>query len=457
MDNRILLYQPIQSIPQLGQQNFGRLDPYAYMNNQYYGGLPAAQNNSLLGAFGLGNGQFPNNFGWGRPGNTVTLQQMNGFYQSRLSGHLNMQAPMYSNLTNDIPEGFTSIVPQGFSPLNPIPSWYYASLHNPPDAKTFAQLSPIHLMQMRNQHNDAQLGFMSNVMNDMHQMNATSQMPSSYGYPLGSYQLGQVPIHSGMPYQADPNQMQLQTLDMQFLSLISQMIMMQPPPIPQNMATNTVPLAPGQTLEGIANSAGMPPPYGWAGVYAMNRENVPDPFNIPPGTPITVPTGNSIPTDTAQTLGSVGTGPTAASNVSYGDIDPQRAETAIDLFAQNLGTSWKENYCLAAVKDAWGRTTGTGDSPMLFGGSASENLNSIRNSPNFHAYDGSIPPRGAAVFYPATDNNDGFGHVCISLGDGRVITTGWPGKPVSIMSIEEMSRMEGVSQPAGWVNPADNP
>jgi hypothetical protein len=81
-------------------------------------------------------------------------------------------------------------------------------------------------------------------------------------------------------------------------------------------------------------------------------------------------------------------------------------EAAIDRFESRIGTTRYENYCERAVENAFG-TQG-------HYGSAIADWHARDQHPDWqHA------PRGALVFYDTSPN----GHVALSLGDGRVVSS----------------------------------
>lgn len=83
-----------------------------------------------------------------------------------------------------------------------------------------------------------------------------------------------------------------------------------------------------------------------------------------------------------------------------------KADAAIDRFESKIGSTALENWCERAVEQAYGRQGGYS--------SAIEHWHSSQQNTDWrHA------PRGAFVFY----NTSSDGHVAISLGDGRVVST----------------------------------
>ncbi len=84
----------------------------------------------------------------------------------------------------------------------------------------------------------------------------------------------------------------------------------------------------------------------------------------------------------------------------------RRSEAAITWFMQRRGETGYEGLCEQAVENAHGVTS--------VYGSARQNWNQRKQHQPYSA-----APRGALVFYDTSAN----GHVAISLGDGRVVTT----------------------------------
>jgi hypothetical protein len=104
----------------------------------------------------------------------------------------------------------------------------------------------------------------------------------------------------------------------------------------------------------------------------------------------------------------------------------QKIENAISLFESRIGTTRYEGYCERAVENAFG-TQG-------HYGSAIQDWRSQDQHTDFRN-----APRGAMVFYNTSSN----GHVALSLGDGRVVSSSAHGR-VGIVPIDHFQR------PLGW-------
>ena len=84
----------------------------------------------------------------------------------------------------------------------------------------------------------------------------------------------------------------------------------------------------------------------------------------------------------------------------------QKIDAAIDRFESKIGSTQYENYCERAVENAFGT--------QHHYGSAIEDWHSQQQHSDWqHA------PRGAMVFYDTSSD----GHVALSLGDGRVVSS----------------------------------
>lgn len=105
-----------------------------------------------------------------------------------------------------------------------------------------------------------------------------------------------------------------------------------------------------------------------------------------------------------------------------------KAESAISWFNQRTGSTAYEHQCERAVENAFGTS---GRYP-----------NAISNwNARAKHYPYSAAPRGALVFY----NTSGNGHVAVSLGDGRVISTSAGGR-IGIVPISYFQN------PLGWAD-----
>ena len=101
-------------------------------------------------------------------------------------------------------------------------------------------------------------------------------------------------------------------------------------------------------------------------------------------------------------------------------------ESAVNRFESFIGTTRYENYCERAVENAFGT--------QHHYGSAIEDWRSQQQHTDWRD-----APRGAMVFYNTSSN----GHVALSLGDGRVVSSSAHGQ-VGIVPIDHFQR------PLGW-------
>jgi len=104
----------------------------------------------------------------------------------------------------------------------------------------------------------------------------------------------------------------------------------------------------------------------------------------------------------------------------------QEIEDAIQRFESHIGTTRYEGYCERAVENAFG-TQGH------YGSAIQDWRSQDQHSDWRHA------PRGAMVFYDTSSN----GHVALSLGDGRVVSSSDHGH-VGIVPVDHFRR------PLGW-------
>lgn len=129
-----------------------------------------------------------------------------------------------------------------------------------------------------------------------------------------------------------------------------------------------------------------------------------------------------VATDTAT----AGTATAALAKSAQQNAHAAVLEDAIDTFEGNIGTSRYENYCERAVENAFG-TQGHYASAI----------------DDWHARDQHSDwrhaPRGALVFYNTSSN----GHVALSLGDGRVVSSSAHHK-VGIVPVDYFQH------PLGW-------
>lgn len=104
----------------------------------------------------------------------------------------------------------------------------------------------------------------------------------------------------------------------------------------------------------------------------------------------------------------------------------QKIENAIQRFESRIGTTSYEGYCERAVENAFGT--------QYHYASAIQDW----RSQDQHS-DWQNAPRGAMVFYDTSSN----GHVALSLGDGRVVSSSAHGR-VGIVPIDHFQH------PLGW-------
>ncbi|KAA9085507.1 C40 family peptidase [Microbacterium radiodurans] len=122
----------------------------------------------------------------------------------------------------------------------------------------------------------------------------------------------------------------------------------------------------------------------------------------------------------------------------------QIADHAIEWARARLGSPAYATRCLAFVEDAVERPN---DLEVFGGDSAADSADLYRD----HRRTGD-PPRGAFVFYDAVGVIDGvegsWGHVGLSLGDGRIIHA-W-----DRVRIDRIHEVESLPPPPGWTAPA---
>ncbi|GLZ49379.1 hypothetical protein Acsp06_55640 [Actinomycetospora sp. NBRC 106375] len=116
----------------------------------------------------------------------------------------------------------------------------------------------------------------------------------------------------------------------------------------------------------------------------------------------------------------------AAQRQQAAQAHDQKIEGAIDRFESRIGTTRYEGYCERAVENAFG-TQGH------YGSAIQDWHSQDQHSDWQHA------PRGAMVFYNTSSN----GHVALSLGDGRVVSSSAHGR-VGIVPIDHFQH------PLGW-------
>lgn len=136
--------------------------------------------------------------------------------------------------------------------------------------------------------------------------------------------------------------------------------------------------------------------------------------------------------------------PLAAGAVGVSDVEallpagysnPRAAEQAVAWALSQVGAYRDAGYCLRFVDLAYGRASGPASAYLVW----------TRSPSALHRTSG-VPPRGAIVVWSSAIGR-GHGHIAISLGDGRMVST--TSGAVSILSIR------GFSDAAyyGWMPP----
>lgn len=117
-----------------------------------------------------------------------------------------------------------------------------------------------------------------------------------------------------------------------------------------------------------------------------------------------------------------------------GYTNPRTAEQAVAWALSQVGVHRDSGYCLRFVDLAYGRTSGPASAYLVWTGSPAAMHHS------------GMPPRGALVVWSSAIGR-GHGHIAISLGDGRMVST--TSGAVSILQIQ------GFSDAAyyGWMPP----
>lgn len=127
-----------------------------------------------------------------------------------------------------------------------------------------------------------------------------------------------------------------------------------------------------------------------------------------------------------------------------------RGDAVAEYALKQIGSYKDGNWCLRAVNDAFQSAGGA----RLSYNSAKDAYNAQRAQGNVNTFDPSDPPpKGAAIFWPPTKANGYNGHVAVSLGDGRVMSSGWDGQPSAVWDIGKLNKMEGGVAPNGWIPP----
>ncbi len=132
-------------------------------------------------------------------------------------------------------------------------------------------------------------------------------------------------------------------------------------------------------------------------------------------------------------MGSVGTQVDAMLPDGYSN--PRSAEQAVAWALSQVGVVRDAGFCLRFVDLAYGRSSGPGSAYLVWTG-----------SPAALHHTSGMPPRGALVVWSSAIGR-GHGHIAISLGDGRMVST--TSAAVSILPIQGFSD----SAYYGWMPP----
>lgn len=132
--------------------------------------------------------------------------------------------------------------------------------------------------------------------------------------------------------------------------------------------------------------------------------------------------------------GSVGTAQ-VDSLLPDGYQNPRSAEEAVQWALSQVGVFRDSGYCLRFVDLAFGRGSGPPSAYMVW----------ARSHPSLHHFDAD-PPRGAVVVW-SNSIGRGHGHIAISVGNGRMVST--TGGAVAILPIRGFAD----SAYFGWMPP----
>lgn len=118
------------------------------------------------------------------------------------------------------------------------------------------------------------------------------------------------------------------------------------------------------------------------------------------------------------------------------------ADDAVARMERLVGSKDYEYWCARTVAQAWGQShSGYEDAHAQWQAAVAQGI----AHPGDHA-----PPRGALVFYDWTGSvggvTDNYGHVAISLGDGRIISTSVDGR-VGITTLDHFANYDGWTPP----------
>ena len=128
-----------------------------------------------------------------------------------------------------------------------------------------------------------------------------------------------------------------------------------------------------------------------------------------------------------------------------GEPSPEElAERAVAWALAHAGSAAYATRCLAFVEDAYERSNGI----EVFGGASAAESQALYGT---RPLEGEPPPRGALVFYacsgPIRGESRDWGHVGLSLGDGRVVHA-W-----DVVRIDRIADVAALPPGAGWTSP----
>lgn len=132
-------------------------------------------------------------------------------------------------------------------------------------------------------------------------------------------------------------------------------------------------------------------------------------------------------------VGVVGTAVDAMLPAGYSN--PRSAEEAVAWALSQVGVARDAGYCLRFVDLAYGRSSGPASAYLVWTG-----------SPAALHHTSGMPPRGALVVWSSAIGR-GHGHIAISLGDGRMVST--TSGEIAILQIQGFSD----SAYFGWMPP----
>lgn len=134
-------------------------------------------------------------------------------------------------------------------------------------------------------------------------------------------------------------------------------------------------------------------------------------------------------------IGANSTGVDVDAQLPAGFRNPRSADQAVAWALSQVGVYRDAGYCLRFVDLAYGRSSGPASAYLVW----------TRSPAALHQTSG-IPPRGAIVVWSSAIGR-GHGHIAISLGDGRMVST--TSGAVSILPIRGFSD----SAYYGWMPP----